>query len=1296
MSNEIKKILGLDLGTNSIGWALIERNDSNGTGKIIQAGTRILPMTQDIIGKFAEGSTISQTADRTKARTARRLLERKKLRRERLHRVLNILGWLPAHYAKCVDFTSRKGKFFAGKEPKLPFNDGKFLFEESFQEMLNEFKQYNPSMSESSLLPYDWTVYYLRKKALKEKISPTELAWLLLHFNQKRGYNQLRGEEEDESNTKIEEYHSLFIKDVKADDRANGKGEVWYNMELENGWIYRRSSRNPLFNLKGQTRDFIVSTECLEDGSPKADKDGTIKRTFRAPKEDDWTLIKKRTEKDLQNSRQTVGEYIYAHLLSNPGTKIKGGLIRTIERNFYKEELERILLKQAEFISDFTNSQILEKCILDLYPNNIPHQELLKGKNLQYLLLEDILFYQRPLKSQKDKIADCPLEKRYYKTEQGIKSESLKVCPKSHPVFQEFRIWQWLSNLRIIDRLEETDVTSSILQQEIIENLFEFLIQKKEIKQKDILRILKLKETQFRWNYPEDKSYPMNETFWLIKTRTEKIADFNSGLLATNFVEELWHILYSVQDKVQYEKALLSFAKKHSLNPEDFRIAFKKVPSFNEEYGAYSLKAIKKLLPLMRMGKYWSEDNIYPSIKQKIDKILNAEFDPEIPDRVRDKVKHLNSLTEFSGLPEWLAKYVVYGLHSESMENTIWTSPSDMEQFLKEFKQHSLRNPIAEQVILETLRVVKELWMHYGDNLPKPFDEIHIELSRDLKHTKDERKRLSEVQSRNESTNVRLKTLLLELSNDPTVEAVRPNSPMQLEALKIFEEYALAQASVSDDILKISRMANPGKAELQRYKLWLEQNYRSPYTGEIIPLSKLFTPQYDIEHIIPQKRFYDDSISNKVVCERAVNQAKDSMTGMEFIQSKGGSMLDIGFGKMVKIFKEEEYKDFVTTTYANLRSKKVKLLSRDIPEKMVERQLNDTRYISSYMMKVLSNIVRDKEQDSGMNSKNVIATNGKITTQLRNDWGLDVLWNELILPRFERLNNLVGPGFTVFNERHQKQLPAIPLDIEKTLGKPLSKKRIDHRHHALDALVIACTTRNHINLLNNINALDKRKSSDERQKLRNDLKTLLCKKLYQDEQKENYSWIFKQPWEGFVPEARTVFNNMLISFKSNTRVINKSGNRIEKWVDGDKKLVREQNGEHWSIRKSMHKATVSGKVSIRLKKTINLRSALEDPDMIVDRKVKFKVKELFKQNFDKKGIQKHLSEIQKLEVYYFDNELAASRTALSPAFTKEYIDCVTDSGIKKILLKHLDENENESERAFSPEGIVSTPKNQTI
>ena len=132
----MKYILGLDIGSNSIGWALIQLDLLQKTKRIIAAGSRIIPMDQKVLSDFGKGITISSTAQRTSYRNARHCRERHLLRRERLHRVLHILDFLPAHYDKQIDFSKKYGKFVDNTEPKIAYNEGKFLFMDSFQEML--------------------------------------------------------------------------------------------------------------------------------------------------------------------------------------------------------------------------------------------------------------------------------------------------------------------------------------------------------------------------------------------------------------------------------------------------------------------------------------------------------------------------------------------------------------------------------------------------------------------------------------------------------------------------------------------------------------------------------------------------------------------------------------------------------------------------------------------------------------------------------------------------------------------------------------------------------------------------------------------------------------------------------------------------------------------------------------------------------------------------------------------------------------------------------------------------------
>src|SRR5690554_2996938 len=85
----MKKILGLDLGTNSIGWALIEEAENkNEKSRIIKLGVRVNPLTVDEKTDFEKGRPLSTNAERTLKRGARRNLQRYKLRRENLIEIL--------------------------------------------------------------------------------------------------------------------------------------------------------------------------------------------------------------------------------------------------------------------------------------------------------------------------------------------------------------------------------------------------------------------------------------------------------------------------------------------------------------------------------------------------------------------------------------------------------------------------------------------------------------------------------------------------------------------------------------------------------------------------------------------------------------------------------------------------------------------------------------------------------------------------------------------------------------------------------------------------------------------------------------------------------------------------------------------------------------------------------------------------------------------------------------------------------------------------------------------------------
>lgn len=1449
----MKRILGLDLGSNSIGWALVEQDFDKKEGEICGVGSRIIPMPQDQLANFENGVSVSQTAKRTEYRGTRRRYERFKIRRERLHRVLHILGFLPQHYAGAIDFEHHLGQFKNGEEPKINYEKnpaGKyaFLFADSFREMTEDFKDRTDELrknfsdwtnhhllKEGAKLPYDWTIYYLRKKALRKRISKEELAWILLHFNQKRGYYYIRGkgyEETDEE--KQEKLCRLKVKDVRqTDDRS--KNDTWYEVVLENDWIYKRKikddkwkeqNKKDLNSWKGAFKEFIATTT-------------KVKRSLKlVDSEKDWIAIKKKVQQDIDASKKRVGEYIYDELLQNPTCKIRGKLIRTIDRVYYEKELKAILQEQRKYHLELDDKELYRRCLDELYPKNKAHRNNLKDKGLSYLLVEDIIFYQRPLKSKKSTISDCQYEFRIFYDKAGEEKKIyLKCIPKSQPLFQEFRLWQFMANLKIYKKIEsggkiDEDVTQNMFPTETDRvHLFDFLNSEKEITQGQILdhliksqKIDKGDKARYRWNYiageegkneekskkKNEKKYPANKTRYEFVSRLKKVSDMDQSqvqaFLSPEVENELWHIVYSVTDGQQFEKALKTFAKKQAKTHrvpdiEAFAHSFYenfKTISLEKQYGAYSQKALNRLLPLMRMGKYWDENDenvVSASVKSRFEDALarvrsvETEFlsrlkkvaglaDPQafltsevrlelwncchpIGDEKKPERRALQAFarkyridadsfvvqfTDFSldrivddailspwiksflnfkgdkpqGLNTYQACYLVYERHAEVAKVDKWNKPEDIDKYLAEFKQHSLRNPIVEQLVLETLRLVKDIWYAYGKGATDFFDEIHVELGREMKNDAKTRKRISARQAENKRTNERIRKVLQELYKEKVAD-VRKHSDSQQERLKIYEEGVYANSKDKykgvelKDINEIRKKSNPKKSEIRKYRLWLEQKYISPYTGATIPLSRLFTADYEIDHIIPKSRYFDDSLSNKVICETTVNKEKDNMTAYEFIEKHGGKEVNLGYGRPVKLLSLEKFESHCKKYFKNNKEKKSKLLSRDVPNSFIERQMNDTRYISKLIKGLLSNIVRaDGEREA--TAKRLIPMVGAITAILRHDWGLEDKWNELIKPRFERLNEMKtakekfkkDDPFRYWNENHQKWLPDVPDEIRR---KGFSRKRIDHRHHALDALVIACTTRDHVNYINSLNTsrtnhalVSKLRAIEEEIKL--DKKTGECKRIRSPK-------AYHQPWRGFTAAAKKALEYTVVSFKKNNRVLTKVSNYYSRWGKDEKGKwkknthVRQEKGDLRAIRKPLHQATFYARVKLVRKEKKKFNAALADWEQIADKGIRKTVRakalefnndlKQLKQYFKKYPIEENGEKVSEVIVYSWA-EADVERKSLSEISSWKKLHQITDTGIQKILKNHLNtyqdlEGEALFKAAFSPEGIEKLNRN---
>lgn len=292
------------------------------------------------------------------------------------------------------------------------------------------------------------------------------------------------------------------------------------------------------------------------------------------------------------------------------------------------------------------------------------------------------------------------------------------------------------------------------------------------------------------------------------------------------------------------------------------------------------------------------------------------------------------------------------------------------------------------------------------------------------------------------------------------------------------------------------------------------------------------------------------------------------------------------------------------------------------------------------------------------------------------------------------------------------EIPDMPLDMQKGFNK----KRIDHRHHAMDAMVIACTTREHVNLLNNEAAMSKNNAN--RYQLSRKLRRYEQTEVIRNGERKTISVAreFMKPWPAFTTDVETVLRDIVVSFKQNLRIINKTTNRYQHFDNGKKSMLHQAKGDSWAVRKPLHKETVFGEVNLRFLREVALKEALKCPKAIVEKDLKRKITAMLELGYDDKGIKQYFESNKdvwhdfnptKIKIYYFSNDILdkdgnvkdryfATRKSLDTSFTRKRIESVTDTGIQKILLRHLESYDDNAEQAFSPDGIEAMNRNITI
>ena len=309
----------------------------------------------------------------------------------------------------------------------------------------------------------------------------------------------------------------------------------------------------------------------------------------------------------------------------------------------------------------------------------------------------------------------------------------------------------------------------------------------------------------------------------------------------------------------------------------------------------------------------------------------------------------------------------------------------------------------------------------------------------------------------------------------------------------------------------------PTKPRIQKYMLWKEAGRQCLYCGRSIEEEQcLREGGMEVEHIIPKSVLYDDSYGNKTCACRRCNKEKGNRTALEYIRAKGW---------------EDEYMERINE---RLKAKKIsyskyqrlRWLKEDIPSDFLERQLRLTQYISRQAMAILQQGIR-----------RVSASEGGVTARLRSLWGYDDILHTLNLDRYDSMGE---------TERVSREGET----TEKLRIKDWSKRK-DHRHHAIDALVVASTRQGYIQRLNRVSSESEREAMSgeiEMQKVTKTDKLSLLER-----------WLTQRPHLS-VRAVSDKVAEILISYRPGKRVVTRGRNIYRKKTADGREVTCVQRG----------------------------------------------------------------------------------------------------------------------------------------
>ena len=743
--------------------------------------------------------------------------------------------------------------------------------------------------------------------------------------------------------------------------------------------------------------------------------------------------------------------------------------------------------------------------------------------------IEKAIFDQRPLKSQKGQVGKCVFEKNKTK------------CPSSHPMYEEFRMLSFINNIKIQTPNDDALRPLTTEERELIMPLF-YRKSKKQFDFEDIAKKLAPKKQYgfykkstdvampYLFNYPMDTSVSGSPVTASLKDIFGE--DWINGLCETytlaegktrlDVVNDIWHALSFYTDNAK----LAEFAKNRLQLNDDEAKKFCDI-SLPGDYAALSLKAICKILPYLRRGLIYSHAvflgnlcEVMPQYEWNIEEMRNAAIDNIIHEM--NQIDSKDARTFEVCIKEYLKEQ--YHVSDEKLKKLY--HPSMMEMYPK--VQHTNNHGVYQ---LGSPRI---------DSVRNPMAMRSMFRLRKLVN------RLLEEGKIDQDTEIHIE-FARELNDANKRNAIaaytKENQNKNDEARKKIK--SLFKDETGKDI-------EPSDIDVLKYVLWEEQKHICLYTGKQICISDFIgsNPKFDIEHTIPRSVGGDSTKMNLTLCDSHFNrdikktQLPTELSNHDEIMARINDWkekyesLDGQIRRQKKLSKgasSKEQKDGIIRKRHLLelqrdywRGKYLRFTMESVPEGFSRRQGTDISVISKYARLYLKSLF-----------KHVYTVKGIATSDFRKIWGIQSIYSK--------------------------------------------KERVNHVHHCIDAIVIACI------------------GLDEYNKLG---------AYYHDE--ENHEWYgkskayFKKPWSTFVEDIERVQDEILV-YHYTPDNMPKQGRRkilLDVEVDGIKKKKKVLcKGD--AARGSLHSDTYYGAIEndgvVKYVKRINLTSMkVTDVKNIVD------------------------------------------------------------------------------------------------